>query len=324
MYSNVAMGLLYEGADGEVVLESTCHIAVMEKEIVKYLQAEQGGVFLDCTCGGGGHTAAILRANESNQVFSFDRDSSAIERARQRFTSERGRVFIAQSAFSELSNHIGDRVFDGIIADLGVCTDQLKSKRGFSFTETAPLDMRMDQNAPLSAQVLVNEASEKELYRILKQGGVGREARAVAAAIVRARPIDDTAQLAQIIVRAAAGLGSKKKIHPATVVFQAVRMAVNCELDQLKALLDFAPTVVKSGSRLLILTFHSIEDQLVTARFRRWAGGDAAPANWRGVKDELLLGKLVEKRAVKPTSQEVEGNPAARSARLRAFEFIAR
>ncbi len=322
MHCNVAAELLDGRADGERVIEPTCHVAVMEQEVVQYLRAEQGGLFLDCTLGGGGHTAAILKANDSNRVFSFDRDSAAIAHADEKFAAESDRVHFEQRAFSNLSECLMGQTFDGIIADLGVSTDQLRSGRGFSFTDSAPLDMRMDQTSPLSAQVLINESCERELYQILKQGGVGREARAVATAIVRSRPIKDTAELSQIVARAAASLTVKKKIHPATVVFQAIRMAVNRELEELGSLLDLVPQIVKGGSRLAVLTFHSIEDQVVTAKLRRWAGSYAAPANWRGTTNEVLLGKLVEKRAVRPSSEEIIANPAARSARLRVFEFI--
>ena len=321
MQSNAAQKRISTGLEEDRLVAGTCHIPVMSAEVVQYLEAEQGGVFLDCTLGGAGHSEALLRANESNIVFAFDRDQSAVVRAQERLRGFEERVSIERLAFSELGRRLSGRKFNGILADLGVSSDQLKSGRGFSFSDLSPLDMRMDQSSPLSAQVLVNECSQKELYQILKQGGVGREARGVVTAIIHARPIRDTGELAQIVGKAAAGITSKKKINPATVVFQALRMAVNREIEELEALLDLIPDLAAKQARVVFLTFHSVEDQIVTSRVRKWAGSRSAPANWRGSVDQPVLGKLVAKKAVVPSTEEVAANPAARSARLRAFEF---
>lgn len=302
------------------------HIPVLTKEAVKHLKAGQGGQFLDCTLGGGGHTLAILQANPSNKVVASDRDLEAVQRAEKLLETYAGRLELKHAAFSGLAALVSGASFDGLLADLGASADQIRSKRGFSFSSAAPLDMRMDRSQALSAAQIVNDYSERELYRVLKEGGVGREARAVARAIVRARPLNDTLQLSQVVAQAARGLSTKMQINPATVTFQAIRMAVNSELDEIKALLLCAPALCHSGARLAVICFHSLEDKLVAGTMRHWQAGQDAPAWWPGGKPEQKLkrslGRVLTRRAVLPGDKEVRLNPAARSARLRVFEFI--
>lgn len=302
-------------------MERTSHIPVMLNEVVEYLNAPNGGVFLDCTLGGGGHAAAILNANPLNKLVALDRDSRALIRANRKLEEFEGRISIMHGSFSHLKEVLQEGQFDGIIADLGISTDQLKERRGFSFNDTTELDMRMDESQDLTAGIVVNKTSERDLLRLLKRGGVGREAISVARAIVKARPIETTSQLSRIINIAVAGKLKAKKTNPSTVVFQALRIAVNNEFEEIDALLDVAPRLVKEGGRLVVITFHSLEDKVVTRRLREWEAQGSYPALWRGSKREESLGRQVSKRAIAPGTEEVKRNPSARSARLRVFEF---
>ena len=301
--------------------EGSRHIPVMTREVVTALEAEAGGVFLDCTLGGGGHTVAILEAHRENKVFALDRDSRAIRRAERLVERFEGRLMIQQGTFSDLSDLFPGQSFSGIVADLGVSTDQLYEERGFSFQDSESLDMRMDEQQARSAQAIVNESEPRELLRYLREGGVGREARLVADAIIGARPIDSAAALAQVVSGALHGKGIGKKTNPATVVFQAIRIAVNDELNQIHALMQAIPKRIASGGRAAIISFHSLEDKVVARAMRSWEGASGAPALWPGGKSAECLGKLVTRKATVPSEEEVSENPSARSARLRVFVF---
>jgi len=180
-----------------------------------------------------------------------------------------------------------------------------------------PLDMRMDQSQARTADQVVNQTSARELYSVLKRGGVGTEAKRIADTIVRSRPVKDTAALSEIVISA---VRERREIHPATVVFQAIRMEVNEELKHIAALLEAIPAVILQGGRAAIITFHSIEDRLVTKKMRLWQSGDTAPARWARAPSRTL-GKLLQRKPIVPDEAEVTANPAARSARLRVFEF---
>ncbi len=301
-----------------MALAETIHEPVLKDEVVEYLRAQEGGMYLDCTLGGGGHTAAILAANPNTTVTAFDRDPEAIERAIQRFSSEIGkRLTIQQARFSEVGRYTQGVKFKGILADLGMSTDQLEGERGFSFRDKGALDMRMNPQDPRTASDILNSYDEGSLRRILQVGGVQREARSIAKAIIAGRPITTAKELAKIIQETG---GARFGRDLMAVVFQALRIEVNHEFDEIEGLLNSAPKLAGSGTRLAVITFHSLEDKLVTSRFRKWAGADAAPA-WVGKKDTDRLGKLLTKKAVTPSEGEVERNPASRSARLRVFEF---
>lgn len=302
-------------------MEKTSHVPVMPDEVLSWLKAEQGGDFLDCTLGGGGHTMAILKANKNNTVVAVDRDSRAIIRAGRRLEEFGSRVRIVHSNFSQVHEALSDMKFDGMLVDLGLSTDQLKENRGFSFNDESELDMRMDESQELSAFMLVNKITKKELTTLLLKGGVGKEAGLVAAAITAARPISKTSELARVINKALAGKGKAKKHNPSTVIFQAIRMAVNDEVNEIKGVLDEAPKLLKKGGRLAVISFHSLEDKLVAGAMRDWASRGSYPALWRGVVKEKSLGKLLTKKAVTPGEKEIRENPASRSARLRVFEF---
>jgi len=301
--------------------QATRHIPVLFDQVLSFLRASEGGRFLDCTLGGGGHTEGILKANPENRVVAADRDVRAIERAHRRLASFGERVELRQLNFQELSGALHGERFTGMLADLGISTDQLFEERGFSFKDDTPLDMRMDESQPVSAHQLVNDLPERELYIVLREGGVGPEAKQVASAIVRARPVGTTRQLAELVATVLRGKHREKQVHPATVVFQALRMKVNEERAQIEALLDSAPALVSAGGRFVVITFHAIEDKVVTQRMRAWQQGGEFSAVMPGARPARALGKMVEKKAVAPDDSEGERNPSARSARLRIFEF---
>jgi len=301
-------------------MERTVHIPVLRQEVIEALRASEGGAFLDCTLGGGGHSMEILKANPKNTVVALDRDARAVIRANRRLEEFEGRIRIMHGTFSQLRDVLLGEKFDGILADLGISTDQLKENRGFSFNDNVDLDMRMDESQELSAFQIVNKTSERELLRILKRGGVGNEANAVVRAIIKARPINKTAELSSVI-NAAIGSRGKKKINPSTVVFQAIRIAVNGEYDEIDALMQVAPNLIRPGGRLAVISFHSQEDKLVAGKMREWEAQGKYPALWRGPRIDESLGKHISRKAIVPSNNEVETNSSSRSARMRVFQF---
>lgn len=303
--------------DGDAV-----HVPVLLREVAEHLQAEKGGMFLDCTLGGGGHTRAILDASPSSWVVAVDRDRRAIERARKWAPAYGERLSIFHAPFSSVGEVVGASRFDGVLADLGVSTDQLREGRGFSFSDVGPLDMRMDEESSSTAQDFVNSASERELFLALAEGGVGTTARGLARAIVAQRPFASARELAEMVRASHLGKKTGSKVHPATVVFQALRMWVNREREEIQALLGAVPKLIKGeGSKLAVITFHSLEDALVMRELRRWESAGTYPASWRGARDEKRIGKIDPRKAITPGEEEVQRNPASRSARLRVFEF---
>jgi 16S rRNA (cytosine1402-N4)-methyltransferase len=293
----------------------------MLTEVVREIGAERGGLFLDCTLGGGGHTRAILDAHPDAWVVALDRDQRALDRARGWAGSYGDRLELMHAPFSQISKLRLHRAFDGVLADLGMSTDQLREGRGFSFADEDALDMRMDESAGGTARELLNTLSERDLFIVLAQGGVGKNARSIARALLAARPFESARQVAEVVRQSQFGKRSGSGVHPATVVFQALRMAVNRELEEIEALLAAVPSVIKRGARLAVITFHSIEDKVVTNKMRAWESAGTYPASWRGARTERRLGSVVHRKAIEPSDSEVERNPASRSARLRVFEF---
>jgi 16S rRNA (cytosine1402-N4)-methyltransferase len=303
-------------------MEKSIHVSVLCKEVVEALLAEKGGHFLDCTLGGAGHSRAILDANPQNTLVAIDRDARAVIRANRSLEKYEGRVQIMHSSFSEIKDVLLGQKFDGVLADLGTSMDQLKENRGFSFNDEVTLDMRMDEGQELSALHIVNKLAERDLLRILKIGGVGREANAAARAIIKARPIETTKELATVVSSAIRGMRADKKGNPATVVFQAIRIAVNNEYEEIEALMQAVPHLIRPSGRFAVIAFHSLEDKLVTNRMRAWESQDTYPALWRGPRGEVpALGKLLTKKAVLASEDEMQANPSSRSARLRVFSF---
>ncbi|OLC59357.1 MAG: 16S rRNA (cytosine(1402)-N(4))-methyltransferase [Ktedonobacter sp. 13_1_40CM_4_52_4] len=319
----------------------TQHVPVMLEEVLKYLQPEPGGHYIDGTLGGGGHTEVILeRSAPDGKVLGIDTDLQALARVRERLAEavSSGRLVLAHGNFAELARIVDEAGFvsiQGILLDVGFSSHQMDSaERGFSFSVDGPLDMRLDQSQGMSAADLVNSASEKELADLLWRYGEEKRSRQIARRIVRERSkgaIMRTAQLAQL---AAAGAPYKPgAIHPATKTFQALRIAVNHELDALEAVLPQMLDVLsakgneekdgKRGGRMVVISFHSLEDRIVKEFMRLEARDCICPPQVPVcVCDHKARLRLLTAKPVIPTAQEVIANPRARSAKLRAAEIV--
>lgn len=283
--------------------EEFVHISVLREELVDGLGIRDDGHYLDVTLGGGGHTELILRRSPSCFVTSVDRDVMAIEAASERLKEFEDRLKIVRSNFAEFEPF--DQKFDGIIADLGVSSAQFdQGDRGFSFRMDAPLDMRMDQRQDLTAADIVNTYDEKSLADIFYDYGEERLARKIAKKIVAQRPIKTTKELENIVFYTYHPKARKGRIHPATKVFQALRIEVNSELDSLKELLKKAPEWLNPGGKIGIISFHSLEDRIVKNTFK---GHD--------------LLRVLTKKPIMATETETQNNPRARSAKLRFAEL---
>ena len=302
------------------------HKPVMVAEVTAALRPRSGGRYVDGTVGGGGHAAAILAASSPTGWLSgCDRDGSAVEAAQRRLAEFAGRVDIRQGNFADLAGWLPADSCDGVLLDLGVSSPQLDlAERGFSFQQDGPLDMRMDRRQPLTAAGLVNAAGAEELAKIFWELGGERESRRFARAIVHDReacPFETTRQLAELIERLSPRHG--RKTHPATKVFQALRLAVNDEMGSLKRGLAAVLTVLKPGGRLAVITFHSLEDRVVKefgrarAQDYTFTGGVDVPELREPRAPEL---KWITRKAVKPGETEAAENPRSRSAQLRVME----
>lgn len=299
------------------------HVPVLLHAVVEQLQAQRGGMFLDCTFGGGGHTRALLDASPDSWVVALDRDRRAIQRGSRWAHNYGERLTLMHAPFSQVREVVGRTRFDGILADLGMSTDQLREGRGFSFADEGVLDMRMDEESDLTAQDFINTATEREVYRALVEGGVGQSARQLARVLMAERPFESAKQLAEVVRTSFLGKKGASKVHPATVVFQALRMRINREREEIADLMGAAPELVKgAGARLAVITFHSIEDTLVAREMRRWESAGSYPASWRGPRTDRQLGRCVSRKPICPDEDELRLNSASRSARLRIFEFV--
>jgi 16S rRNA (cytosine1402-N4)-methyltransferase len=288
------------------------HVPVLKEEVLGGLALREGMTVVDVTAGAGGHLAALSDAvGESGRVIALDRDPRAHrDEAAGGVAKARANVTLVQAPFSELERVLeeqGVEKVDGLMADLGVSSMQLdESERGFSFANDGPLDMRMGPDAEETAAELIIRLSESDLADVIFHYGEERKSRRVARAIKRNLPIDSTAKLAEIVARAMGG--RRGRIHPATRTFQGIRIAVNRELDELDALLDVIPRVLKPGGRAAVISFHSLEDRKVKHRFRDEARSDEARL------------KVLTKRPITATDEEVSANPRSRSAKLRVVE----
>jgi len=302
------------------------HRPVLLAEVLEALQPRSGGKYADGTVGGGNHAAAILRASAPDGwLFGMDRDGDALEAARQRLAEFAGRFELRRGNFSELADWIPHGSCDGVLLDLGVSSPQLDwPERGFSFQAEGPLDSRMDQRQELSAADLVNRESEQELARIFWELGEERQSRRLAKAIVeqrRAKPFATTKELADFIERLAPRGG--KRTHPATQIFQALRMAVNDELGSLRRGLKAAVKILRPGGRLAVITFHSLEVRAIRefgqerTRDYEFEGEVDVPEFRRPRQPEL---RWVQRKAIQPGAAEVNANPRSRSAQLRVLE----
>ena len=302
------------------------HKPVLLDECIEALCIRSDGTYVDGTLGRAGHSREIARRLSTGRLICIDRDSAAIEAARERLAPWMERVKLVHSNFSELGSVLADEEgVDGMLFDLGVSSPQLDDpERGFSYMHDAPLDMRMDRTSPLTAREVVNAWSFEELRRVLFDFGEERYAPAIARAIVRRReqrPIETTLELVDVIKSAMPPAALREKQHPAKRSFQAVRIAVNGELDALPPMLRAAADKLRPGGRLAVITFHSLEDRIVKRTLRELAQGCTCPPNFPvcvcGKKPLLRLDKPVT-----PTAAEVAENPRARSARLRAAEKL--
>jgi 16S rRNA (cytosine1402-N4)-methyltransferase len=313
------------------------HVPVLLKEAIDFLAVKRGGTYLDATVGLGGHSYEIARRlGAPGHLIGFDKDPAALEQARERLKpiNSRSSLVVSEAAaerpttsdqrpeldwpqitlihgsFAEAGERVAPASLDGMMADLGVSSLQLNdSARGFSFQAEGPLDMRMNPVSGETAEQVVNHIDERELADVIYEFGEERRSRRIARAIVRSRPIRTTKQLVEVVSAAARSMNQKhERIHPATRTFQALRIFVNRELDDLKALLEAAPRVLKPGGRLVTISFHSLEDRIVKDALH-----DGAKQGWY---------RLLTKKPVTASEEEIDRNPRSRSAKMRAAEKI--
>jgi len=302
------------------------HIPVLVKEAVEGLQAKPGGYFIDCTVGMGGHAAAILeRISPQGKLLGIDTDPEAIRVARAKLGDYKEAVILANDSFANLNAICKKYDFypvDGILFDLGVSSMQLDTaQRGFSFQRDAPLDMRFNPQQELTAHDIINSFPESELARIIKEYGEERHSRLIARHIVQGRPITSTLQLAQLVEQV---LGRHRtKIHPATRTFMAVRIAVNRELESLRVALEQTINLLHYQGRLVVISYHSLEDRIVKEFMRREASSCVCPPRTIVCRcGHVPTLKLISRKVIKPTPLEIESNPRSRSAKLRIAERL--
>ncbi len=293
------------------------HVPVLLHEVLDFLAIPRGGTYVDATLGLAGHSVEIAkRLGSTGHLIGFDKDPAAMEQARQRLQAasaeeaEWPKVTLHHGSFAEVAERCEPESLDGIIADLGVSSLQLDdAARGFSFQAEGPLDMRMNPLSELTAEQVVNRLDEVTLADVIYEFGEERRSRRIARAIVRARPLRSTRQLAEIVSAELRAVNSgKAKIHPATLTFQGIRIYVNRELEDLKTLIEAAPKVLKPGGRLVVISFHSLEDRQVKEAMRE------------GAKQGLY--QLLTKKPIVAQYEEVKRNRRSRSAKLRAAERI--
>ena len=308
--------------------ENYGHKPVLLQECLDALQIKPDGIYVDGTLGRAGHSLEIARRLTTGRLIALDRDETAIKAATRRLTDYRDRVTLVHSNFSNLGQvlyDLGVGGVDGMLFDLGVSSPQLdEAQRGFSYKQDAPLDMRMDATAALTAREVVNTYSYEELRRILFEYGEERYAPAIAKKIVTQReqkPIETTLELAELIRSAMPAAALREKQHPAKRSFQAIRIAVNDELGELPPMLDAAQENLKRGGRLAVITFHSLEDRIVKHALQEFAQGCICPPSFPvcvcGRKPKM---KLITKKPIVSLSEELDENPRARSAKLRVAE----
>jgi 16S rRNA (cytosine1402-N4)-methyltransferase len=292
------------------------HTPVLLAEVLEWLRIKPDGIYVDATLGAGGHSAAIAAQLSSGRLISLDRDARALQIARERLKEFASRVTFVQTAFSRIAeavHELGIAKVDGVLADLGVSSMQLDvPERGFSFREAGPLDMRMSSGEAaedtLTADEIVNRWPEKEVADLLYREAEEHDSRRIARAIVKARPIRDTAHLATVVAGARKQQWGRQRLHPATKTFLALRIAVNRELEELGQFLFRTPATLNSGGRWVVLSYHSREDRLVKQAFQE------------GQRAGTL--KVLTKHVIVPGEDEQQANPRSRSAKLRCAEKV--
>jgi len=311
-------------------MDNPRHVSVLLHECIENLKIRPDGVYVDGTLGLGGHSYEIASRLSSGRLIGIDRDPSAIERAGQRLRPFADRVTLVHGNFGDVSSildSMGIAGVDGMLFDLGVSSPQLdEAERGFSYMLDAPLDMRMDSTAALSAYEVVNTWEESRLNRILWDYGEERYARRITAAILAARarkPVESTQELVEIIKSAMPAAALREKQHPAKRSFQAIRIAVNDELGEVERMMETAPDKLNKGGRLCVISFHSLEDRIVKNGIARRENGCTcpreAPICTCGFVQTL---KSVSRKPVIPSEEEIERNPRSRSAKLRVAERV--
>lgn len=308
------------------------HKPVLLNECLDALSVRPDGVYVDGTLGRAGHSREIAKRLTAGCLIAIDQDKAALDEAPRRLEGYMDRVTLVRGNFGDLTEilaGLGVDGVDGMLFDLGVSSPQLDDgSRGFSYLQDAPLDMRMDQSAPLTARDVVNGWDQEELRRILWQYGEERYSGLIAAAIVRERAraaIETTGQLAELIRSAMPAKARREKQHPAKRSFQAIRIAVNDELGEVERMLEGAWKALNPGGRLAVISFHSLEDRLVKTAYAQWAKGCTCPPDFPVcVCGKTPRVRLVGKRPITASEQELEENPRARSAKLRVAERLSR
>lgn len=305
------------------------HVSVLLNECIENLNIKEDGIYVDCTMGGAGHSKEIAkRLSDKGRLICFDQDINAINVAKERLAEFGDRVTIVHSNFENIKEEIlnlGIEGIDGVLADLGVSSHQLdEASRGFSYMNDAPLDMRMDNRCKYSAWDVVNEYSEDELHRIIKEYGEENWAKRIAKFIVEARAektIDTTYELVEVIKKA---IPKKARIdgpHPAKRTFQAIRIEVNNELGVISKMIDDAVSIMNPGGRICIITFHSLEDRIVKKEYKYLSLDCVCPPELPFCQcDKESEVKIITRKPILPTKEEIEVNPRSRSAKLRVAE----
>jgi 16S rRNA (cytosine1402-N4)-methyltransferase len=310
---------------GRVSQSSPSHVPVLLKEAIDFLAVRRGGTYIDATVGMGGHSYEIAkRLGAPGHLIGFDKDPAALKIASEKLVVSRSSLVVGEPdwptvtllhrSFADLANDQRPATIDGLLADIGMSSLQLDdAARGFSFQADGPLDMRMDPQGERTAEQVVNHLDERQLADVIYEFGEERRSRRIARAICRSRPIRSTAHLADVISAAARPMNRghdkhDRRIHPATLTFQALRIFVNRELEDLQALLKAAPRILKPGGRVVVISFHSLEDRIVKDAFRE------------GSKEGYF--SVLTKKPVTATELESDRNPRARSAKLRAAEKV--
>ncbi|MDP9158982.1 MAG: 16S rRNA (cytosine(1402)-N(4))-methyltransferase RsmH [Acidobacteriota bacterium] len=310
----MAEGLNIPERDGRGAVIKAGHVPVLLKEAIDFLDIKRSGSYIDATVGLGGHSYEIAkRLGALGHLIGLDKDPAALEATRAKLsleTEDFPRLTLLHASFAEIGKRFSPASVDGLLADVGMSSLQLNdAARGFSFQAEGPLDMRMNPQAELTADQVVNQVDEITLANLIYEFGDERRSRRIARAIVRSRPIRTTAQLAEIVSGAARPMNqAERRIHPATKTFQALRIFVNDELKDLQELMTAAPQVLKPGGRLVVISFHSLEDRIVKDALRSW------------VKQGHY--RILTKKPVTPGEEEMQRNPRSRSAKLRAAERV--
>ena len=317
--------------DRDSKVETFTHIPVLFNECMEALNIKPDGIYVDCTAGGGGHSGGIAdRLNGKGLLISLDKDDEAIAvcEAKAKAKAEEGKTWkIVKSDFSEITKVLDDMNIDkvdGILADLGVSSHQIDTaQRGFSYAVDGPLDMRMDDTQKLSAYEVVNTYDARKLEEIFRLYGEERYAGRIAAGIVRDRqekPFDSTVSLARAIASYMPGKARYEDQHPARRCFQAIRIEVNHELDSVRALLQEGPKRLSEGGRMAVISFHSLEDRIVKEEFRTLQDPCTCPKNLPCVCGKKSLGKVITRKPITATDEELKMNNRSHSAKLRIFE----